>query len=113
MVSQKELARRFARGDPVDAIPAASNMNVVTADDDGFDALIVGYNWAVYAARQNGTVTVFDGWHGYSPSTSCQITEIRKGVDEAAAELEESDKMPPYRTHGWRANRTDVTEKIR
>ena len=38
---------------------------------------LVDYNWAVYAVRKsNGHVTIYDGWHGYSATTSKHFTQL-------------------------------------
>lgn len=83
MISQHELGKRFARGD--DHIPDASNVSVEDASGaDGVDAYVVGYGWAVYAARlDDGRLALFEGWRGYSLSTTCQMTQIRFGFHAA------------------------------
>lgn len=80
MVAQQELARRFAAGHDVTGIGSASNLSVESTAREGYDAVLLGYGHAVYAARRtDGSVVRFDGWRGYSQSTTCQLTELRKG----------------------------------
>lgn len=44
---------------------------------------IIGYGWAVYAVRSgSGKVTIYDGWYGYSATTSKHYGQLglhRKG----------------------------------
>lgn len=85
-ISQRNLARRFARGDDPAEIPPASNITTESAEgsDDEFVAYIVGYNWAMYAGRlADGSVVVFDGWYGYSQTTSKQMGTIKGGIRNA------------------------------
>jgi hypothetical protein len=50
----------------------ANNMKIV---DTPTETLLVGYNWAVYGARNKATgrVTYYKGWRGYSSTTSKQL----------------------------------------
>lgn len=94
MISQKSLARRFARGDDAESIPKASNIEVESAEgsDDEFEAYIVAYNWAMYAGRTSeGSVVLFDGWYGYSKTSSKQIGYVRSGILQAKRLGEVSD----------------------
>jgi hypothetical protein len=107
MISQRELAERFERGDDPDSIPPASNVEVQSAEgsDDEFEAYIVGYNWAMYAGRTSeGSVVVFTGWHGYSNSTSKQMGQVKGGI--GYDNFRESDVAPKVRSeaHAERNN---------
>lgn len=96
MTSQEDLAYRLARGDPL-PLPAASNVRaepvegsdefeLLEVDGDAYrvEAWLVGYHWAAYAARlAGGSVVVFGGWRGYSPSTDQQLSEIERGFRRA------------------------------
>jgi hypothetical protein len=79
--AQSRLARQFAAGQDPDEIGDASNVEVRATNRDGYDAFILGYGHAVYAVRRDdGTPVLFDGWRDYgTPSTKCQLTELRKG----------------------------------
>lgn len=87
MVTQKELARRFARGHDSGT---ASNLAIVR---DGDVSHLVGYGWAIYATRdeadERGPVTVYeDAWREWArerggQATHSQFAEIRKGLKEA------------------------------
>ena len=70
--AQDELAKRFFDGETTGK---ASNVKIVETDNE---TLLVGYNWAVYAARNKdtGETTYYKGWYGYSPSTSSQLTRM-------------------------------------
>lgn len=50
----------------------------------GNETLLVGYNWAVYAARDKvtGRTTAYDGWRGYSMTTSKQLSQAGLGNAE-------------------------------
>lgn len=68
---QAKLAELFANG-----CTRGDASNVRLTEVDGH-TLIVGYGWAVYASRApDGTITAYRGWHGYSPSTSSQLTKM-------------------------------------
>lgn len=110
MMSQANLANAFERGEKRGK---ASNVQIVELCG-GWTAL-VGYGWAAYAVRTNsppsqgeaaeagdshsesatdGTIHYYEGWYGYSPSTSCQLS--RMGLEsmadvthDSAAELKE------------------------
>jgi len=47
------------------------------------ETLLVGYGWAVYGARDKATgmTTYYEGWRGYSPTTSKQLTQM--GMSDA------------------------------
>lgn len=77
-MSQDKLVRRFAAGDDHGT---ASNMQIRPADGG---TELVGYGWARYAFRtDDGTVTIYEGWNGYSISTTQQMTKVRRVADEA------------------------------
>lgn len=89
MQSQQALAAEFAAGHDPSSIEDASNLEVWATDTDGYDAILVGYGHAVYAARRSdGSVVRFDGWRGYSQSTTCQLTELRKGFKSLPERLQ-------------------------
>lgn len=95
MVSQAELARKFARGQSVDSLPNASNI-AAQEGPDGVDYL-VGYGHAIYAARFKGSVLLFEGWRGYSVSTTCQLTELKKGFSLIGPYLVDDEERPRTR----------------
>ena len=72
MFSQNELGKRFANGA---TSGKASNVEIVETDNE---TLLVGYGWAVYASRnkQTAEITHYEGWYGYSSSTSCQLSRL-------------------------------------
>jgi hypothetical protein len=74
MVAQDKLGRMFVRGE---TSGEASNVRIIHFPYLGKTAL-VGYGHAVYATRDDDTghITYFEGWYGYSPSTSCQLTKM-------------------------------------
>lgn len=97
MITQKELAYQFAWGYQPDEIPRASNVEV---RKNGGDEYIVGYGHAIYAARLDGDLVLYEGWRGYSISTSCQMTELRKGFEKAGVEFDADDEARPQDRHG-------------
>jgi len=111
MIAQRDLARRFGRGDPAESIPAASNVEAQSAEgsDDAFEAYIVGYNWAMYAGRMpEGSVVVFGGWYGYSNATSKQLSHVKSGLGYDA--FRESPLAPKVRSEAH-AERTDARSR--
>lgn len=87
MIAQSRLARRFYRGDTT--APSASNVTLEQLGD-GWTGL-VGYGWALYAARSpDGTVIYFEGWYGYSMSTSCQLGTMSL---QSRSDIAVSDQM--------------------
>jgi hypothetical protein len=79
MLSQNDLARRFADGA---TSGQASNVKIQERDNA---TLLVGYGHAVYAAREKATgeITVFSGWQmresrrwAGSPSTKSQFGKM-------------------------------------
>lgn len=82
---QRELAQEFASGAEHGS---ASNVEIVRLV--GGQTALVGYGWAVYAVRSpSGTITAYRDWHGYSPSTSSQLTKM--GVTHPADTCNPSD----------------------
>lgn len=75
-LSQPDLAREFQNGR---TSGQASNVSIRETDDE---TLLVGYGWAVYAARdkETGEITYYKGWYGYSTSTSGALTKMGLSV---------------------------------
>ena len=75
--SNRELIRRFVEGK---TSGKACNMEIREADGK---TLLVGYGWARYAERQkdSGEITLFDGWYGYSSTTSRHVNMVRSHAD--------------------------------
>ena len=44
----------------------------------GNDLLLVGYDWAIYGKKnlKTGKVTYYEGWYGYSPTTSKHLSQV-------------------------------------
>lgn len=75
-LSNQELVERFARGFGQGA------SNRMEIKKDGNETVIVGYGHAIYARRKpNGSIILYDGWYGYSPTTSRQLNLIRPYAD--------------------------------
>lgn len=72
MYNHTELGHRFFRGE---SSGRSSNVILVETEDE---ILVVGYGWAVYAARDKETdeTTYYSGWYGYTQSTSQQISKM-------------------------------------
>lgn len=83
-MNQKELGNEFRRGA---TSGKASNVQIIEKDGK---TQLVGYGHAVYAERENGHITVYTGWYGYSKSTSCQFTKM--GLKEMADETVDEQK---------------------
>lgn len=80
MIAQDTLARQFAAGHDPSSISAASNVTAEGTAADGYDAVIVGYGHAVYAARRtDGSIVLFEGWAGRSVSTTQHLGKLRSG----------------------------------
>lgn len=117
MASQPDVARAFARGLPAEDIPSASNFYAVAAPPDtGFDAVLLSYGWAVLAGRKGRQVVVFDGWRGYSASTSTQHGKMRRVFRKVLSEsdLSFSSAQPKFGGNplNWRVNKdgTDLAD---
>lgn len=82
--SQREkVIRNFIHGD------SESASNLMSLPLAGGRAALVGYGWAVYAIRDSdGDVIRYDGWMGYSDTTSKHMNLLDGYVDF------ESDKRP-------------------
>lgn len=93
MTTQKDLAERFALGDDTGT---ASNVSIASYDDGSTE--LIGYGWAAYATRTpSGRITLHEGWRGYSMSTTCQLTELRKGFRAAGVDFETASEGRPER----------------
>ncbi len=44
---------------------------------------LIGYGWAVYAENKEGELTVYEGWQGYSRTTSKHLSLLRQFADGA------------------------------
>lgn len=98
MYTQADLARRFAAG--YDS-GAASNMTI-EADADG-TTHVLGYGWAVYASRSpGGTVTLHNGWDGYSPSTTQHLGYLRSVADTVDDETPHRGRHMGYKAPAGR-----------
>lgn len=80
--AQSDLIKQFNAGYSPEDIQDASNMKVERTDEPGYDAVVVGYDHAVYAARRNnGTIVIFNGWKGRSVSTTQHIGTLKYTID--------------------------------
>lgn len=73
MMAQAELARAFENG-----ATRGRASSVEVRECEGDHALVdTRGKGAVYAYRYpSGHVVAFEGWYGYSPSTSCALTKM-------------------------------------
>lgn len=99
MIAQDTLARHFAAGNDPSSIESASNVTVEPTGVDGYDAVIVGYGHAVYAARRtDGSIILFEGWRGRSVSTTQHITKLRTGFRQGGpTEVDTDSEARPDR----------------
>lgn len=107
MASQADVARQFARGTAVESMDSASNFGAAVAPDGSpYDAVLLSYGWAVLAARKGRRVVVFDGWQGYSASTSTQHGKMRRVFRDVLGPegFDRSDAQPQMATRSghWR-----------
>lgn len=73
MVSQETLARSFENG----ATNGAASSVEIREIAGGHALVDTRGKGAVYAFRYpSGQVVAFEGWYGYSPSTSCMMTKM-------------------------------------
>lgn len=110
MVMQEDVARNFARGFDADDCGTASNFAARDApDDSGFEAVLVSYGWAVvFGRRADGSVVEFEGWRGYSQSTSSQMGKARRAIREEGIDIERSGKQPELSGNplNWRVSQS-------
>lgn len=99
MIPQRDLGRRFARGEDPEKIPAASNIEAEPSErDDDFEAYLIGYNWAIYAGRRpDGSIVLFRGWSGFSRTTTAQLSSIYGGMLTvlAGSSIDVDDEVRP------------------
>jgi len=73
MASQANLARSFENG----ATDGKASSVEIRAVQGGHALVDTRGKGAVYAYRYpSGQVVAFEGWYGYSPSTSCMLTKM-------------------------------------
>jgi len=75
MYTDKEIIKRFVTGE----LGGCSNSMGIIHDDNHNITYLVGNYHAVYAKcmLSNGAITIFTGWHKYSPATARHISLIR------------------------------------
>jgi len=91
-ISNSNLVSRFYNGD---TSGKANRMEIEECDDGA--TVLWGYGWAVYAFRTpNGKVFKFNGWDGYSATTTKHMNLIYGAkvteMDEAPESIEEARK---------------------
>lgn len=76
MMSNDSLIKSFVRGDT----SGKSNRMAIEETDNW--TLLWGYGWALYAARRKDdeTLFVYDGWNGYSSTTSTHMNNLARKV---------------------------------
>lgn len=91
--AQRDLVTQFEVGQKPKDIRDASSMAVEEADEEGFDAVVIGYDHAVYAARRNsGEIVVFNGWYGRSNSTNSHLNGLKRGSNHKIIEEGRPDR---------------------
>lgn len=77
-LTNEDLVRRFVQGGD----SGKSNRMAIAAFEDW--TLLWGYGWALYGARRDdGTLFVYDGWDGYSSTTSSHMTLLTSAATSA------------------------------
>ena len=104
-MNQNDLGRRFHDGATTGQ---ASNTRIEDYDDLGLTA-IIGYGHAVYATRdkKTGHTIYYEGWHGYSASTSCQLSKFKLPF-KADETVDERKKRGTLRRADKKARRQTV-----
>lgn len=73
---------------------SGSASNLMSIEIDGGRTLLVGYGWAVYAIRDSdGDVIRYNGWKGYSNTTSRHLNLLDGFVDFESDEAPEVDEI--------------------
>jgi len=86
MMAQEELARAFENG----ATSGCASSVEVRELAGGYALVDTRGKGAVYAYRYpSGQVVAFEGWYGYSPSTSCMLTKM--GLSPTCRHEDDSD----------------------
>lgn len=107
--SNAELIRRFSRGKKSGK---ACNMEIKKLEINGKarGTVLVDYGWAILGHRspKGRWITLFDGWYGYSNTTSSHLNKLRRVSNRTVdkkVKLEEtysrSEKIPS--PHEWDA----------
>lgn len=87
--SNRDLVNRFANGKKSGQ---SSNMKIVKMPDGS--TVLEGYDWAAYAWRKNnGSITVYNGWYGYSQSTSKHLNLVKPKADKVSQNDPETDDL--------------------
>lgn len=101
MVSQRTLARSFENG----ATSGAASSVRIEEHDGGYALVDTRGKGAVYAFRYpSGHIVAFEGWYGYSPSTSSIMTKM--GLSHVARH----DDDRAYRANATAAEAVTVKE---
>lgn len=75
-MSNDSLIKSFVRGD------TSGKANRMAIEETDNWTLLWGYGWALYAARRKDdeTMFVYDGWNGYSQTTSTHMNKLKGEV---------------------------------
>jgi hypothetical protein len=77
MATNNELINNFTSGQYRDLKTDKECNNMKIIDRDGF-SIIEGYTHAMYSMKIKEKVIVFDGWYGYSSTTSTHLNKIKR-----------------------------------
>jgi len=69
----------------------ALNIEWVPMDSGG---IVVDFGWAVLAKRTPKTITIYNGWRGYSPTTTKHISQIYPYGGVKGCRVIRSNKAP-------------------
>jgi len=83
----EEIGEAFANGD---YDHHNSTMNVRSATGKNDSGLLYSYGAVIAARFADGHIVFYDGWYGYSVTTSGHITKLKDAVEAAGAEYEVS-----------------------
>lgn len=87
-LSIEEIGEAFANGDYEHR---NSTMSVRSAPAENDSGLLYSYGAVIAARFADGHVVFYDGWYGYSPTTSKHMTQLKEAVKSAGADFEEDE----------------------
>lgn len=89
-ISNEDVAQAFLRGDTQTTRTLAS----LVLTEDGH-TVFVSYGYAVLGHRRpNGHVTVYEGWSGFSQTTSTHLGLCRRRARTSGTRLARSNRQP-------------------
>ena len=85
-LTTEEIGEAFANGDYNHHNSTMSVRSAPVTNDSG---VLFSYGAIIAARFADGHIVFYDGWQGYSKTTSGHINRLKSGVEAAGVEFEE------------------------